>query len=57
VLAKYKERLSVNKQGLHKFHMEKFNFRKLYEIKRKEKFHVEVPNRFSALEDWTMRLK
>jgi hypothetical protein len=51
MLAKIRERLAVNKQGSHKFHMEKFCFKKLKEVKGKEKFHLEVSNRFAALED------
>jgi hypothetical protein len=51
VVAKIKERLAVNKQGLHKFYMERFNVNKLYEVEGKEKYHVEVFNRFGALED------
>jgi hypothetical protein len=30
--------------------MEKFNFKKLNEVESKEKYHVEVSNRFEALE-------
>jgi hypothetical protein len=31
--------------------MERFNLKKLNEVEDKEKYHVEVPNRFKALED------
>jgi hypothetical protein len=51
VVAKIKERLAVNKQGPHKFHMEKINLKKLNEVEGKEKYHVEVSNRFAAQED------
>jgi hypothetical protein len=51
VVAKIKERLAVNKQGSHRFHMERFNFKKSNEVEGKEKYHVEVSNRFAALED------
>jgi hypothetical protein len=51
VVAKIKERLAVNKQGSHKFHMERFNLKKLNEVEGKEKYRVEVSNRFAALED------
>jgi hypothetical protein len=50
-VAKIRERLSVNKQGSHKFHMERFNLKKVNEVEGKEKYHVEVSNRFAALAD------
>jgi hypothetical protein len=31
--------------------MERFNLKKLNEVQGKEKYRVEVPNRFAALED------
>jgi hypothetical protein len=31
--------------------MERFNLKKLNKVEGKEKYHVEVPNRFAALED------
>jgi hypothetical protein len=50
VLPKTREQLAMTKQGSHKFHIEKFNLKKLNEVKGKEKYRVEVSNRFSALE-------
>jgi hypothetical protein len=50
-VAKIRERLAVNKQGLRKFHMEMFNLKKLHEVEGKEKYHVRVSNRFAALQD------
>jgi hypothetical protein len=50
-VAKIKERLAVNKQGPHIFHMERFNLKELNEGKGKEKYRGEVSNRFAALED------
>jgi hypothetical protein len=50
VVAKIRERI-VNKQGSHKFHMERFSLKKLNEVEGKEKYRVEVSNRFAALED------
>jgi hypothetical protein len=50
-VAKIRERTAVNKQGSHKFHMERFNLKKLNEIEGKEKYRVEVSNRFVALDD------
>jgi hypothetical protein len=36
VVAKVKERLAVNKQRSYKFHMERFNFKKLNKVEGKE---------------------
>jgi hypothetical protein len=52
VVAKVRERLSVKKQRSHRFLMERFNLKKLYEAEGKEKFHVDVSNRLAALEDF-----
>jgi hypothetical protein len=51
VVAKIRERIAVNKQGSHKFHMERFNLKKLNEVEGKEKYRVEVSHRFAALDD------
>jgi hypothetical protein len=51
VVAKVKERLAVNKQRSQRFHMERCNVKKLNDVEGKEKFRVEVSNRFAALED------
>jgi hypothetical protein len=51
VVAKVREKLSVNKQRSHRFHMERFNLKKLNKVEGKEQFHVDVSNRFTALED------
>jgi hypothetical protein len=50
VVAKIRERIAVNKQGSHTFNMERFNLKKLNEIEGKEKYRVEVSNRFAALQ-------
>jgi hypothetical protein len=50
VEAKVRERLTVNKQGSHRFHMERFNPKKLNEIEGKEKYSIGVSNKFAALE-------
>jgi hypothetical protein len=50
VVAKIRERIAVNKQGSHTCHMETFNLKRLNEVESKEKYHVEVSNRFAALE-------
>jgi hypothetical protein len=49
VVAKIRERVAVNNEESHKFHTQRFNLKKLNE--GKEKYHVEVKNRFAALED------
>jgi hypothetical protein len=51
VVAKIRERIAVNKQGSNKFQMERFNLKKLNEVEVKEKYRVEVSNRFAALEN------
>jgi hypothetical protein len=51
VVAKVRERLAVNKQRSHRFHMERFNLKKLNGVEGKEQYRVEVSNRFAALED------
>jgi hypothetical protein len=51
VLAKVRERLAVNKQRSQSFDVEVFNHKKLNEAGDKEQLHVEVSNRFAALED------
>jgi hypothetical protein len=51
MVAKVRERLAGNKQISHKFHMERFNVKKLNEVECKEQYRVEVSNRFAALED------
>jgi hypothetical protein len=51
VVPKVTERLAVNKQRSHRFHMERFNLRKLKKVECNEHYRVEVSNRFAALED------
>jgi hypothetical protein len=48
VVAKIRERIAVNKQGSQKCHVERFNHKMLNEIEGKEKYHVEVSNRFAV---------
>jgi hypothetical protein len=50
-VAKVKERLAVNKQRLQRLHMERFNFKTLYDVVCKKQFCVEVSKRVAALED------
>jgi hypothetical protein len=44
VVVKVKERLAGNKQRSQRFHLERFNLKKLNEVEAKEKCHVEVSN-------------
>jgi hypothetical protein len=55
VVAKVRQRLPVNKQSLQRFHMERFNSKNLNKVEAKEKYRIEVSNRFAALEDYTLR--
>jgi hypothetical protein len=51
VVAKFREQLAVNNQRLQRFHMERFNLKKLNEVESKDQCRIEVTNRFAALED------
>jgi hypothetical protein len=42
VVAKVRERLAVGKKTKHRFHMERFNLKKLKEVEGKEQYHVEI---------------
>jgi hypothetical protein len=48
-VAKLRERISVSKQTRQKFDLEKFDPKKLDDIEVKEKYQVEISNRFAAL--------
>jgi hypothetical protein len=50
-VCKLRERLAVSKQAAQKFDDEKFNLRKLNEPEVKEKYQIEIKNRFAALEN------
>jgi hypothetical protein len=50
-VAKVRERLAVSKQARHRFRMERFNLKKLKEVKAKEQYLIEIINRFWALEN------
>jgi hypothetical protein len=51
MVAKVRELLAVNIQRSHRFHMERFNLKKLNEVEDKEQYRVEVSNKFAAVED------
>jgi hypothetical protein len=46
-----RERLAVCKQAAQMFDGERFNLRKLKELEVKEKYQIEITNRFAALEN------
>jgi hypothetical protein len=50
VVAKLRERISVSKLARQKFDLERFDLKKLDDIEIKEKYQVEISNRFAALE-------
>ena len=50
MVAKVRERLAVSKQEAQRFDGERFNLRKLNELEVKKKYHIEITNRFAALE-------
>jgi hypothetical protein len=49
VMAEVRKRLAVSKQRTD--YMERFNLKKLNEVEGKEQYHVEISNRFAALEN------
>jgi lipoate-protein ligase A len=49
-VAKLRERISVSKRARLKFDLERFDLEKLDDVEVKEKYQVEIPNRFAALE-------
>jgi hypothetical protein len=42
VVAKVRERLAVNKQTSHRFHMERFNLKIINKLEGKEQYRVEI---------------
>jgi hypothetical protein len=50
-VAKFTVRIAVNKNGLHRFHMGRFNLKTSNKVQVKGKYPVEVSHRFVALED------
>ena len=49
MVAKVEERLAVSKQAGQKFDEEKFNLRKLSELKVRKKYQIKISNRSAAL--------
>jgi hypothetical protein len=56
VVPKVRERLAMSKQTMHTVHMDRFNFKKLNEGDSTEQYHVEISNRFAALENLDVRV-
>ena len=50
-MANVMERLAVCKQAVQKFDRQRFNLRKLNEPVVREKYQIEIRNRFAALEN------
>jgi hypothetical protein len=51
VVAKVRERLTVNKQAAQKFDVEGFNLRKLSELEVRKQFQIKISNRLAALQN------
>jgi hypothetical protein len=51
VVAEVRERLAVSEQAAQKFYAERFNNRKLNELKIRKQHQIEISNRFAALEN------
>jgi hypothetical protein len=50
VVTKLRERVSVSKRVRQKFDLERFDLKKLDDLEVKEKYQVEISNKFAALE-------
>jgi len=51
VIAKVRERLAVGKQAAQRIDRQRFNLRKLNELKVMKQYQIEITNRFAALEN------
>ena len=51
MVAKFRERLAVNKQAAQRFDGERFNLRKLNELEVRKQYQVEITNRSVALQN------
>jgi ABC-type hemin transport system ATPase subunit len=49
MMAKFKERLAVSRQTIHKFYVERFNLRILKELEGKEQYRVQISKSFVSL--------
>jgi hypothetical protein len=48
-VAKLRDRISVSKRARRKFDLERFELRKLDDVEVKEKYQVQISNRYAAL--------
>jgi len=46
VVAEVKERLAVSKQAAQKFHVERFNLRKLNELEVRKQYQINISSKF-----------
>ena len=51
MVVKVRERLAENKQAAQRFQRERFNPRKLNELEVRKQYHIEITNRFAALQN------
>jgi hypothetical protein len=51
VVEEVRERLAVSERTTHRFHMMRFDLKKLKEVEDKEQYRVEISNMFAALEN------
>jgi hypothetical protein len=49
-VAKLRERISISKRARQKFDLERFDLKKLNDVEVKEKYQIEISNRFAVLE-------
>ena len=52
VVARVRERLAVSKQAAQKFNVERFNLRKLGELKVIKHYQIQISNRFAVLQNF-----
>jgi len=48
MVANARERLTVSKQAVQKFHMERFSLRKPNELEVRKQYQINISNRFST---------
>ena len=51
VIANVREKLAVGKQAAQRFDRQRFNLRKLNELKVRKQYQIEITNRFTALQN------
>jgi hypothetical protein len=49
MVTKFRKRWAMSKKTTHRFHVERFNLKKLNDVEDKEQYRVEISNRFTAL--------